>query len=117
MHFIFQKTWTMSGSNGAIVEGMQSQLWDTRTRGFVIEAFKRITGLTLDDLYSGTKEYDGPEHMRNVLRTQISRLLPQLAAQNQLLGLNALGPEDFIAMGLVPIAPPEGLPEGGVMIE
>lgn len=109
MHFIFQKTWTMSGSGGAIVEGMRTQLWDTRTRGFVVEAFKRTTGLTLADLYSGTRDYDGPEHTQHLLRTQIARLLPRLLAQNELLGLNGLGPEDFVAMGLIPIPPPEGL--------
>ena len=63
MEFSFWKTWTATSTRPGFnhTEGMKNEVMPARTRAFVNQAFKKMTCLTLDDLYGddyGTQQYE-----------------------------------------------------------
>ena len=74
--FFFWKTWTITSPTTGITEGWKDQSFDPRMRAFVVTAFKKMTKLTVDDLYS---EDGGRAHQIRLLKVQMARLGDELA--------------------------------------
>jgi hypothetical protein len=94
MDFYFWKTWTLpgviikgKGENKVkvnITDTMMSHRLGPRERAFVIEAFKKATLLTIDDLYS-KGDWKGDTEER-VLTLQLNRLVSKINEKRALKG-------------------------------
>jgi hypothetical protein len=75
MEFLFWKTWTATStrSNFRVSEGMRDELVPARLRAFINQAFKKMTFLTLEDLYS--PEYGSLEYEARLRLKQAARVL------------------------------------------
>lgn len=78
--FFFWKTWTATSPKNGITEGFADQFVDPRTRTFIVSAFKRMTGLSVEDLYS--HGHGETENRKRILRVQIERLTNELNELN-----------------------------------
>jgi len=59
-----------------VTEGMRDQRLPPRLCAFVTKAFRDVTGLTVDDLYQGSRSSEKQE--KRVLFTQINYLVEKL---------------------------------------
>jgi hypothetical protein len=83
--FYIFKTWRVE--KGSLVESMVGTRFDPRMREFIVQAFKRTTGLTLDDMYVGSDaSWEGPVHQQKLRRLQISYLALDLMRLTEALG-------------------------------
>jgi hypothetical protein len=86
LDFYLYKTWFVTSQDGGLVESMLDTHFSPRIREFVVQNFRRITGLTVDDLYTasdmtwtGLSDDEALTTARQkVLRSQINKLALEL---------------------------------------
>lgn len=77
--FYFWKTWTAQSRRPdyhSCEEGMAATVLNPCCRTFVIQAYHKMTGLTLDDIYS--VNHNSTEHHHHLVLTQTARLISKL---------------------------------------
>jgi hypothetical protein len=90
MDFLFWKTWTLSSLHpklSHLTESLKDEDLHPRPRGFVIEAFQKVSHLTLDDMYD--QDWGSPKYEQRIRLHQISNILEKINAVNILEGLPA----------------------------
>lgn len=77
--FIFWKTWRVTAliENTLITEGFEEDVLKPRDRLFAITAWKKATGLTLDDLYCGKVYFDVDAYEKGLVLKSIKALISQ----------------------------------------
>lgn len=76
--FYFWKTWTLTclETGKAVTESLRDQRLLPRERAFIVAHYEKVTGLTIDDLYSGARKPE--DHERHLLKLQAERLLQKV---------------------------------------
>lgn len=78
-YLIFWKTWTVSSKGGTVVETWKRGHLNPRLRSLVVRGFKKLSCLTLKDMFVGeSKEFFGMEHIADLSITLIRRCLTTL---------------------------------------
>jgi hypothetical protein len=76
LDFIFWKTWSITSPVTQVSEGWLDQTLEPRSRAFCTTAFKAMHHLTLDEMYTGDRDY--ALHRQIQLTLMIQRMTAEL---------------------------------------